>query len=82
MLPEQRAAVATAVPVAEPTSGTLQHEAATAPQCANWEERVCNPDYDGPARSTLSKLAVLSFTYLICAAITLAVTGAYSIYAT
>jgi hypothetical protein len=31
---------------------------------------------------TLSKLAVLSFTYLICAAITLAVTGAYSIYAT
>jgi hypothetical protein len=35
MSPEQSAAVATAVAVAEPTSGTPQHEAATAPQCDN-----------------------------------------------
>jgi hypothetical protein len=35
MSPEQSAAVATAVPVAEPTGGTLQQAAATAPQCAN-----------------------------------------------
>jgi hypothetical protein len=35
MSPEQTAAVATAVAVAEPTSGTPQHEAATVPQCDN-----------------------------------------------
>jgi Protein of unknown function (DUF3667) len=35
MSPEQSAAVATAVAVAEPTSGTPQHETATAPQCDN-----------------------------------------------
>jgi hypothetical protein len=35
MSPEQSAAVATAVPVAEPTSGTSQHEIATAAQCDN-----------------------------------------------
>jgi hypothetical protein len=35
MLPEQSAAVATAVPVAEPTSGTPKHETVTALQCDN-----------------------------------------------
>ena len=30
---------------------------------------------------TFAKLAVLSSTYLICAAVTLAVTGLYSVYA-
>jgi hypothetical protein len=35
MSPEQSAAVATAVAVAEPTRGTLQHETVTAPQCAD-----------------------------------------------
>jgi hypothetical protein len=35
MSPEQSAAVATAVSVAEPTSGPAQHATVTAPQCAN-----------------------------------------------
>lgn len=35
MLPEQTAAVATAICVVEPASGGLQHGAAVAPQCAN-----------------------------------------------
>jgi len=169
MSPEQGAAVATAVTVAEPTSGAPQHATVATPQCANCGAPVtgkycsrCGQRLEHEMHSvlhftrdatedlthadsrlwstiialvlkpgfltreflsgrrvryfvrpaigigltiivwlyvpyylfvsmrrvygpggwlTFAKLAVLSFTYLICAVVTLAATGAYSMYA-